>query len=140
MPAPAMSFKMTGIEAMIQRLARMKLQFDDDVVIAIREEAEVIIRRAKQEFVPIDDSALKGSGFVNDVVRKGKDVSVDMGFGGAASAYALTVHETPSSADPRSWKGKSVSFKKGGPKYLERPLMEAVQGMDVRIARKVAPR
>jgi hypothetical protein len=98
------------------------------------------MRRAKTEFVPKNLSTLMLSGFVNNAIRQGKDISVTMGFGGDAKAYALTVHETPSQYDPPSWKGKTVSFKRGGRKYLERPLMEATQGMSDRIAKKVAPK
>ncbi len=39
----------------------------DNLVIAVREEAEEVVRRAKTEFVPIDDSPLKNSAFVDDV-------------------------------------------------------------------------
>ena len=136
----SVSFKLTGVERMLAALARIEAQMIDDVLIALREEAEDVMRRSITEFIPIDESTLKDSGFVNDVVRRGNDLSVTMGFGQDASAHALATHETPSQYDPRSWKGKTVKFKRGGRKYLERPLMEATQGMGGRIANKVRPK
>lgn len=138
--AGAISFTLRGVQAMQSAIDAIAAGMIDDLVIAVREEAEEVMRRAKTEFVPINESTLMLSGFVNDVVRKGNDVMVDMGFGGDADEYAMTVHETPSKFDPATWKGVNVRFNRGGSKYLERPLMEATQGMNDRIAKKVAPK
>ncbi len=138
--ARSMSFQLRGVEAVRRRLGQIGRGFDKAVERALREEAEEIMRRSKNEFVPIDKSTLKNSGFVNDVVRKGKNISVVLGFGGAAEAYALAVHEHPSSASPPSWGDGPVDFKRGGPKYLSKPMDEAVPGMDNRIAKVVEPR
>ncbi len=138
--AGAMSFQLIGVEAMRRRLGQIGQGFDKAVEKALREEAEEIMRQSKNKFVPIDVGTLKGSGFVNDVVRKGKDISVVLGFGGDAEAYALAVHEHPSGASPPSWGDKPVNFKRGGPKYLSKPMDEAVPGMDDRIAKTVEPR
>jgi len=120
----AVSFELRGTEEMRRRLASITNGFNMAVEKALREEAEEIMRRSKNEFVPVDTGTLKNSGFVNDVQRKGDDVSVVLGYGGAAEAYALAVHEGH----------------KQKPKYLERPINEAVGGMDRRIAAKVKPR
>lgn len=125
---------------MRQRLASIGRGFGMAVERALREEAEEIMRQSKNKFVPIDNGALKGSGFVNDVVRKGKNISVVLGFGGDAEAYALAVHEHPSAHSPRSWGSGPVNFKRGGPKYLEKPINKAVPGMDNRIAKRVDPK
>lgn len=125
---------------MVRRLGDIGRGFDQAVEKALREEAEEIMRRSKTEFVPVNLGTLKSSGFVNDVTRSGKDVSVTLGYGGDAEAYALAVHEHPSEHSPRSWGDRTVNFKRGGPKYLEKPLNEAVGGMDERIAKKVEPR
>ena len=86
--------------------------------------------------VPVDLGTLMGSGNVDNVKRTRDRVSVEMGYGGAAAAYALAVHEHPSSHSPRSWSG-GVVFSKGGPKYLERPALAAARGMAGRLARKL---
>lgn len=132
----AVTFELKGVEEMRQKLERVTRGMNRAVERALREEAEEIMRRAKNEFVPVDKSTLKNSGFVNDVVRDGDDISVTLGFGGSAEAYALAVHEHPSEHSPRSWGDRSVNFTRGGPKYLEKPLNEAVNGMDKRIAAK----
>ena len=133
----AMSFTLLGVEAMRRRLGQIGQGFDNAVEKALRAEAEAIMARSKAAFVPVNVGTLKGSGFVNDVVRKGKDVSVVLGFGGDAEAYALAVHEHPSGASPPSWGDRPVNFKRGGPKYLSKPMDEAVPGMDNRIAKIV---
>jgi len=124
---------------MLAALGDLQVELEDKVLMFLKEEAEEIMRRSKTEFVPIDQSTLMLSGFVQNAVRSGDDISIVMGFGGDAKKYTLAIHETPSQHDPPSWKGKRVQFKRGGPKYLERPLMEATQGMADRIAKRVKP-
>lgn len=134
------TFLLTGLQPMYNRLAAIGRGFGMAVEKALREEAEEIMRQSKATFVPIDNSGLKNSGFVNDVVRNGKDISVVLGFGGTAEAYALAVHEHPSEHSPRSWGSKKVNFKRGGPKYLSKPMDAAIPGMDKRISKKVDPK
>lgn len=59
----------------------------------------------------------------------GTDVEVRVVAGGPEFPYAVAVHEHPSLHDPPSWRGKSVHFTTGGPKFLERPFKEAVEGL-----------
>lgn len=131
-----MSFELKGVKAMQRKLKRIADKTPDRMKAALRIEAELIMAKSKQEHVPVDLGTLRSSGFVNDAERKGKTVSVTMGYGGAASSYALSVHEAPSKHDPPSWKGKDVQFSPEGrgAKYLETPLYEALEGMDKRIA------
>lgn len=83
--------------------------------------------RSKAEFVPVDDSDLKNSGHVRPPFRgPGNLITVELVYGGTAAAYAIAVHEHPSTFSPPSWKGVTVQFTTGGPKYLEIPLMQAV--------------
>ena len=92
---------------------------------AIREIAEEVMT-ASQELVPVDLSALKNSKVIGSIVRSGQDVSITMGYGGQAAAYAEAVHEHPSDHSPASWAG-GVNWKTPGtgPKFLERPVIEA---------------
>jgi hypothetical protein len=75
------------------------------------------------------------------LLEDGKNIdnlSIIMAYGNRTTEdYAVVVHETPSGFDPPTWQGKEVKFTRGGPKYLERPLMEAENGMIDRIAAKV---
>jgi hypothetical protein len=56
----------------------------------------------------------------------GDDVSVTLSYGGPASDYAVVQHER-----------LDYKHSVGGPKYLERPLLEAASGMGERIAKKI---
>jgi hypothetical protein len=136
------SFTLKGLDAMNRKIRRIADRFPDTVAGALNIEAELVMTRSKREFVPVDKGTLPNSGFVEAAVRVGNEVSVTMGFGGAAAAYATAVHETPSASDPPSWVGNVVQFSPAGHgrKYLERPLMEAVPGMPARIAARLEPK
>lgn len=135
-----MSFSIRGSKAMQKRLDKIAKQYPDEMERALRIEAELVMTDSKNNYVPVEYGTLRSSGTVHDVERKGKEISVSMSYGGAASAYALTVHEHPSSFDPPSWEAAGeVNFKPRGrgPKYLEMPLREAVKGMAQRIAQRL---
>lgn len=134
-----MSFEFKGSKAMQKKLKRIADKTPDRVKAALRIEAELIMAKSKQDYVPVDLGTLRSSGFVNDPVRKGKEVSVEIGYGGAASAYALSVHEQPSQYDPPSWRGKTIEFNPSGrgSKFLERPFMEALPGLAERVAKRL---
>jgi hypothetical protein len=72
-------------------------------------EAEAIMADAK-ELTPVDTGNLRASGHVRPPVLDGGQVTVTMGFGGAAAPYALYVHE-----DLRTFHNV------GQAKYLEQP-------------------
>jgi hypothetical protein len=100
---------------------------------ALYVEAQEIMTEAKQA-APIDLGTLRASGHVNKPKVSKTGASVQLGFGGAAAAYALAVHEHPSEHSPPSWQS-GVRFNQGGPKYLERPVREAQKGFADRLAR-----
>jgi hypothetical protein len=133
------TFKLTGVNEMVAKIAAVAAGVEDSLPKALREEAETVMATSKRDFVARRFGTLRASGFVGDVERSGDDVQVTLAYGGAASAYAIAVHETPSEHDPPSWRGKSVTFNPAGhgAKYLERPLMDAVGGMADRIAKKI---
>lgn len=78
-------------------------------------EATLIMIRAKGQ-VPLDQGTLRASGIVNPPEISGTTWAITMGFGGAASAYALIQHENLAFAHAN---GRSA-------KYLETPVTEAV--------------
>jgi hypothetical protein len=133
------SFKVRGAATMARKIRGISKSHPDKVLKALYLEAELVITDAKRNYVPVDLGTLRNSGYVAPPEREGSKISVRFGFGGAASAYAITVHETPSKYDPLSWKGKAIQFhRKGrGPKYLEKPLKEALKGMAQRIADRI---
>lgn len=113
---------------------------------ALYREANRIMTESKENYVPVADDTLRGSGFVELPEIAGDNVEVTMGYGGAASAYALAVHEHLSEHSPQSWEkaesaGRPVQFHPTGhgPKYLEIPVIAAQEGFDTRIAADVKP-
>lgn len=130
-----------------------------------RREAETIMTTSKQKYVPVDMGILKTSGYVVPPVVTATNVTVTLGYGGAAQAYALYVHEGigPAVGRPaffpskemveqiQAWAGRhgipeeaafpiarAIGRRGLAPtKYLERPLLDAVRGMDGRLAATV---
>ena len=128
--------KITGDKKVIANLNKLARRAPVGAAAALFQEAEKIMTESKESFVPVDQGPLRASGQVAkpDVTPLG--ASVTMGYGGDAEAYALAIHEHPSPASPPSWAG-GVNFKRGGPKYLERPLRNAIPGMAVRLGVKI---
>lgn len=134
-----MQFKTRGAATMARKIRGIAKSHPDKVLKAVYLEAELVMTDSKRNYVPIDLGTLRNSGYVAKPERSGSTITIKFGFGGAASAYAISVHETPSKYDPPSWEGNVVQFKRRGrgPKYLERPLREALSGMPQRIADRI---
>lgn len=137
-----MSFKFTGMGK-----ARKQLKAMPDKAIRALSQAVFIegekIRTEALLRVPVDLGTLKSSIFVDKPVIKGPIVSVTIGAGGQAAAYAAAVHEYPSAASPPSWVGKEVKFsaRKGkGPKFISNPVQEAESGFGRRVGRTLERR
>lgn len=126
---------------MVSRLRAIQVGFQDQVARELRQEAELIMKLSKAQYVPVDLGTLKNSGHVQEVERKGLTLQVAMVYGGPASPYALAVHEavagSTSSALPPSWRGTAVNFQRGGPKYLHLPMMRELPKVASRIAARI---
>lgn len=79
----------------------------------------VVMSDAKDHYVPWEEGILRDSGHVELPVFHGSDISVALGFGGAAKDYAAIQHERMDFRHPRG----------GGPKYLERPMLKHAPAM-----------
>jgi hypothetical protein len=79
---------------------------------AIVTTAGFVLKESK-ELVPVDTTALKNSGQVENLKMSAIEVSIDITYGGAASQYAWIVHEDMTANHPRG----------GQAKYLEIPVM-----------------
>lgn len=134
----ASSFELRGQQAMRRRLENIARMFPTRMKAALRAEAEAIMTTSKREHVPVDLGTLRSSGHVQPPIQKGNEIECTMAYGGAAAAYAAAIHEHPSSMSPPSWQGAAVTFSPPGrgPKYLERPMMDAMPGMAKRIAER----
>lgn len=108
--------------------------FGEAIRSSLRIEAEMVMTDSKENYVPVDLGTLRSSGFVEPVEYDGGKFSVKLVYGGAAAPYALAVHEHPSEHSPPSWSGNVHFSPPGrGPKYLERPMLVAISGMERRI-------
>ena len=136
---------MKGVNQMTSLLKQIAAKFPDNVGAALYHEAQVIMTEAKRRCpVASDGGILRASGLVSPPVRSGRKISVTLSFGGAANAYAVAVHETPSEHDPPSWKtmyhdGGTIQWTSAGtgPKFLEGPINEAMPTMNARLAARL---
>lgn len=120
-------------------LVRVTLRGDDELLarfVRLRFAAPVLtgrslyrfglgVMRLSKEQVPVRTGTLKNEGTVLPPVVAGGRVTVELGYGGAASAYALAVHEIPPPelVSPGERSARHAPGKKW--KYLEDPLKEA---------------
>jgi hypothetical protein len=114
-------------DALTKVLADATTDMRGRLAAALFEEGEEIMARSKSEFVPVETGVLRASGYVEAPVIEGEDISVTLGFGGAASAYALKQHEDTTLHHPNG----------GQAKYLEQPLLEAAATLAEHLADKI---
>lgn len=122
----SLSLTLEGTDVVVAHLHAIGERVKPVAARALLAEAEAIMTRSKEEYVPVDTGVLRASGHVNPPDIHGDDVSVSLGFGGAAKDYAVIQHER-------------LDYKHtvGGPKYLERPLLEATRGLAERIGKVI---
>jgi len=123
-------FEVTGIAQVQQRLQTLGAEVLPLMAIALQQEADAILE-ASQPLVPVDTSALKASGHVDDPQLTGQEASITIRYGGPGEGferrpeeYAIKVHEDTTLRHPRG----------GQSHYLSQPLFEATQGMLDRLA------
>lgn len=135
-----MPFYLDGVNDVVKRLKTIADRTQKETAKAIRYEVEKI-GTAADRIVPVDLGALRASRTITGPTINGSEIECSIGYGGAAAAYAVAVHETPSEHDPPSWEGVTVNFKgQGQRKYLETPLRAAMPGMSERIAERIKPK
>lgn len=81
-----------GAPELRRLLTRARDRAPQMLAAGLNTEAELIMTDAKR-VTPVDIGTLRGSGTVLPPVINGTKVSVTLGFGGAASAYAMVQHE-----------------------------------------------
>lgn len=113
-----------GLDRLFAKLEHGKQTRPQAVAAALYQEAETIMAAAK-EITPLDTGALRNSGHVQLPVITPQQVTVRMGFGGAAASYAIYVHENLTARHPV-----------GQAKYLEVPVNRARKGLAKRIAER----
>lgn len=120
-----MSVQWIGMEKAVRELRKLKAT-PNKLGGALYREAEHIMTRSKAEFVPVDTGVLRASGHVEQPQQTPGGVSVTLGYGGAASAYALVQHER-----------MDYQHTVGQAKYLSTPVLQAAAGLGQRIAARL---
>lgn len=129
----------SDLRSLEETLAALGVRARQAVGAALYGIGQEIITDAQEHYVPVDLGVLKDSGMVGEPEYSAGEIAVSMGFGGAASDYAIAVHEHLSEHSPVSWKaaeasGHGVHFTVGGPKYLERPFLDKAPHVDDELA------
>ena len=135
-----MLFRSEGGEDLAEALEASLTQLGLPLLGALVEEAEDIMAVSKER-VPKRTGALQASGRTEITQHDGSGVEVTLGYGDFndvgpdgtvphTAIYAVEQHENPDyrHAEGRTWK------------YLEHPMLEAVQGMGQRLADRVRAR
>lgn len=103
-----------GVDALIRKIDATPERTRKATASSLYRAAEAIMADSKEHYVPVDVGVLRDSGFVTLPEEVSGGIQVTLGFGGAAQDYAVVQHEDLSLQHPHG----------GGPKYLERPLLD----------------
>jgi hypothetical protein len=134
-----------GAAQMTALLQKFVKEYPDRIASALYMEAQIMMTESKRR-CPIapDGGTLRASGQVSEPVRQGKCITVWLSYGGAATAYAIAVHEHLSEHSPPSWKkaeagGEGVHWTEPGtgPKFLESVINEAEATIKARLAARL---
>lgn len=160
-----LSVKLQGNEKLKGALGTLGDRAAESLASALYVEAELVMTDSKR-LVDVDQGTLKSSAFVKppQINRNALDwsIEVEMGYGGAASGYAIFLHEGtgPNVGQPpfmppvepfKEWArrvlgdeslgfviARAVGARGLGPrKFLERPLMQKAATMGERIAARL---
>lgn len=121
MAAQTRIIDLSGDKAFLRKLKSLGDRATTIVSGALFQEAEAIMTESKQQ-CPVDTGALRSSGHVAPPETSGGRVVVTLGYGGPAVSYAIFVHENLTARHPV-----------GKAKFLEDPLLAAVNGMEARL-------
>jgi hypothetical protein len=124
--AQTYTFTLEGDVELQAVLRAAQLEAPKAVAIAIYEEANVIFAKS-QVLVPVDTSALRGSGGVSAIQGSGQGMYVDIFYGGPAASYALYVHEIIGNYHKPPTQAK----------YLEQPFMQSLAEIQNNISRRI---
>lgn len=146
-------FSLRGVDNCRRRLTTIEHNSREALSDAALDEAERVAQRSRDEFVPVRSGGLRDTiKVVKGELSQGRDtggrftegsaIEVIVTAGDDTTLHAVTVHEHPSPHDPPTWQGVDVHFNPSGsgPKYLQTPLLESVQGMAERVGSKVGTR
>ena len=108
----------TGDKELIRKLKALGPKALQVATGSLYRSAEEIMTDSKENYVPVDTGALRGTGKVLPPVMEGNQVTVVLGYGDESVNYAVHVHENPDAYHPV-----------GGWKYLEAPAKKAIKNI-----------
>lgn len=159
----SVTIEVEGRQELIRALRKAKDRGMKSLAAGLFGEGNAVMRESKRE-VPVDEGTLRASGFVDLPKIDRAGIEVVLGYGGAASSYAVFVHEGTGPAVGRppyfppidvigEWVRRVLGVtdegavfmiaraigQRGLPpkKFLERPLKARASGMSRRLARRV---
>lgn len=134
------SIRVTGLDRLLRVLLRSSPLAIDATRAALYQEAQVILGKSLRQ-VPFHYGTLAGSGMVHDPVVAGKDIMVEISYGGPAKdrtpkkggqevniGYARIQHD-------------NLSFKHAAGRkanYLKDPVEESAKGLEQKLQRRVS--
>ncbi len=104
-------FQVTGGPEMNASIGKLIVAMPKSLAAALYVWGNVVMADSKEHYVPVDTGVLRASGYVQAPVIESDKITMTLGYGGAASAYAAVQHER-----------LDYHHTVGGPKYLELPL------------------
>lgn len=119
------ALKIEGLDRLQAKLQELAQGLGVEVGNALRAEAEIEMTEAKRR-TPVLTGALRGSGHVTGPTWRGRDVTVELKFGGPAAPYAVAVHENV-----------EAFHRNGQSKFLESVLFESAPHLAARVARRI---
>jgi hypothetical protein len=129
----------TNTAAWNARMTALVLNLRPGIAAAMKELGDEIMQDSQENYCPVEDSpkngiVLKETGRVDGPEITPAGVEVKLSYGREAHEYAIAVHEHLSMYSPPSWQVGGVTFRVGGPKYLELPVMSHSQELPVAVA------
>jgi hypothetical protein len=125
----AVRFSLKGTKTMAAKLRAMAENQHKRGSTSLFRRAQAILKRSREEFVPVDEGDLRDSGYVKLFRDTRERTTIQIGF---SALHAVPVHEHLSEHSPYSWRtaearGSPVRFHPDGrgPKFLEIPFLEA---------------
>lgn len=128
---------MVGLDPM-RRVLALGGQVAVDTLVHVLRNESLLAFRDSQRRTPHVTGVLRASGVLKPPAVTGTHVEVTMGYGGAASAYALYQHENLSLNHPDPTDSRSDPA--GQAKYLEAPVRDQVRGLAGRLRAELETR
>lgn len=121
-----MKIQLIGMDKLVDVLSQAGPKAVPALKQAMAEETQLMFRDS-QRVVPVETGTLRRSGVLEQPKERNKDIEVIIGYGGAATAYALKQHEDLSL---RHKEGKTA-------KYLENPVKARVPSFEKSIRQRI---